>query len=78
MLNFEEEAKANPMSGLAIPPQAGFVPQSQSADQRFAAGNAHRRITVEDKRIIKSKADVNQLTRDDIVAPADFFRTLGA
>ena len=61
MLNFEEEAKANPMSGLAIPPQAGFVPQSQSADQRFAAGNAHRRITVEDKRIINSKADVNQL-----------------
>jgi L-lactate dehydrogenase (cytochrome)/glycolate oxidase len=24
------------------------------------------------------KADVKQLTRDDIVAPADFFRTLGA
>ena len=24
------------------------------------------------------KADVKQLDRDDIVAPADFFRTLGA
>ena len=71
MLNFEEEGKVSPIAGLAIQPQAAFVPTSSLgsdssvrsglADDRFAAGNAHRRIKVEDKRIINSKADVNQL-----------------
>jgi ribonucleoside-diphosphate reductase beta chain len=46
-----------------LPITSPFVPASPAAasDERFAAGNAHRRITVEDKRIINSKADVNQL-----------------
>jgi ribonucleoside-diphosphate reductase beta chain len=30
-------------------------------DERYAAGNANRRLSVEDKRIINCKADVNQL-----------------
>ena len=29
--------------------------------ERYAAGNANRRVSVEDKRIINCKADVNQL-----------------
>jgi len=57
------------LAGLAIQPNSGFVPASggsaasanPAAAERFAAGNAFRRITVEDKRIINSKADVNQL-----------------
>ncbi|HET9351194.1 MAG TPA: ribonucleotide-diphosphate reductase subunit beta [Burkholderiales bacterium] len=48
------------MSGLGIAPAAGFVP---SAPSPAAAedGAAFRRIKVDDKRIINSKADVNQL-----------------
>ncbi|HLE66600.1 MAG TPA: ribonucleotide-diphosphate reductase subunit beta [Burkholderiales bacterium] len=51
----------NGISGLAIRPASGFVPASGGMDERFTAGNAFRRIGVEDKRIINSKADVNQL-----------------
>ena len=64
MLNFEEEGKVTSISGLGIAPASSFVPSAPSApstDDRFAAGNAFRRIKVEDKRIINSKADVNQL-----------------
>jgi ribonucleoside-diphosphate reductase beta chain len=46
---------------LSIPRQAGFAPATAAAEERFAAGNAFRRITVEDKRVINSRADVNQL-----------------
>ncbi|MEK6245850.1 MAG: ribonucleotide-diphosphate reductase subunit beta, partial [Pseudomonadota bacterium] len=54
--------EVNTIAGLAIQPNSGFVPPSAGgSDERFAAGNAHRRIRVEDKRIINSKADVNQL-----------------
>ena len=51
----------NSLAGLPIQPQTGFVPPSGGADERFSAGNPFRRITAEDKRIINSKADVNQL-----------------
>ena len=62
MLSFEEEGKLNAIAGLALQPKSGFVPAAAAAaEERFAAGNAFRRITVEDKRIINSKADVNQL-----------------
>src|SRR5690348_11938581 len=45
-----------------LPISGHFVPAgSGGTEERFTAGNAHRRITVEDKRIINSKADVNQL-----------------
>jgi len=46
---------------LSVQPKSSFVPAEGAAQERFAAGNAFRRITVEDKRIINSRADVNQL-----------------
>ena len=49
------------ISSLAVQPTSGFVPAAGGREERFAAGNAFRRITVEDKRIINSRADVNQL-----------------
>ena len=64
MLSFEEEGKLNAIPGLSITPKSGFVPSSGTtagAAQRFAAGNEFRRISVDDKRIINSRADVNQL-----------------
>ena len=58
MLNFEEEGKVTTLSGLGIAPAAGFVASTPST---AAPGGLHRRIRVEDKSIINSKADVNQL-----------------
>ena len=49
------------ISSLAMPPTSAFAPAAGGREERFAAGNAFRRITVEDKRIINSRADVNQL-----------------
>src|SRR5580765_8850606 len=57
MLNFEEEGKVTALSGLGLPPAAGFVASAPAP----AAGTTFRRIKVEDKSIINSKADVNQL-----------------
>src|SRR5438128_11365068 len=48
MLKFEE---------LAVQP--GFVPRSAGTEEPSPA--AFRRVTVEDKKVINSKADVNQL-----------------
>ena len=57
MLEFEDEdGKPNAISGLAVQPTSGFMPGAGGKEERFAAGNAFRRITVEDKRIINSKA----------------------
>ncbi|GIX27090.1 MAG: hypothetical protein KatS3mg123_0971 [Burkholderiales bacterium] len=65
MLSFDEDAVGGPIAGLALAPQPGFVPAAGAAPvpgaDRFAAGNAFRRITVDDKRVINSRADVNQL-----------------
>ena len=52
MLKFEE---------LAVQPTQGFVPPSAGAGERLPALEAFRRVTVEDKKVINSKADVNQL-----------------
>src|SRR5438552_2095469 len=52
MLKFEE---------LAVQPTRGFVPPSAGTEERSPAGEAFRRMTVEDKKVINSKADVNQL-----------------
>src|SRR5213082_2036106 len=49
------------LEDLAPQPKSGFVPAAAAADSRFAAGNAFRRVTAEDKRIINAQADVNQL-----------------
>ena len=74
MLNFEDEGALSAVPGLAIAPVTGFMPAgapgaqqpapqvpSRSDEERFPVGNAFRRIRVEDKSIINSKADVNQL-----------------
>jgi ribonucleoside-diphosphate reductase beta chain len=65
MLSFDDEVKVNPMPGLALQPVAGFVPASpapaEASAERYSAGNSHRRVRVEDKRIINARADVNQL-----------------
>jgi len=52
MIKFEE---------LAVQPARGFVPPSAGTEERPPAGEAFRRVTVEDKKVINSKADVNQL-----------------
>ncbi|MFY9315359.1 MAG: ribonucleotide-diphosphate reductase subunit beta [Burkholderiales bacterium] len=63
MLKFEEEGQVKALSGLGLPPAAGFVPVTPAAAPAADAPEnaALRRIRVEDKRIINSKADVNQL-----------------
>jgi ribonucleoside-diphosphate reductase beta chain len=69
MLSFDEEAGLTPsipltppIPGLAIQPTTGFVPTGAAQKEELApAGNAFRRVTVEDKRVINSKADLNQL-----------------
>src|SRR6185295_2808505 len=69
MLSFDEEAGLTtsisltpPIPGLAIQPSTGFVPTSAAQKEELApAGNAFRRVTVDDKRVINSKADLNQL-----------------
>ncbi|MCC6210174.1 MAG: ribonucleotide-diphosphate reductase subunit beta [Burkholderiales bacterium] len=61
MLNFEEEGVTKPLAGLRVPPASGFVPPTPATTPRSPADAAFRRIRVEDKRIINSKADVNQL-----------------
>src|SRR3954471_4118280 len=54
MLNFDE--------GLSIqPPVSGFVPDGSGSPVAAKSDSSLRRVTVEDKRIINSKADVNQL-----------------
>jgi len=50
MLKFED---------LAIQPTSGFVPQSPAREDVPDA--RLRRVSVEDKRVINSQADVNQL-----------------
>ena len=56
MLNFEEEGKMSTVPGLALAPMSSFMPSGapgaaapQALDERFSAGNAFRRIKVEDK-----------------------------
>ena len=60
MLNFEEEGKLAMIPGLPLQPTSGFVPASPAKEEAKAPG-ALRRVTVEDKSVINSKADVNQL-----------------
>jgi len=53
------------LENLALQPPGRFVPatgaSAGTAAERFQVGNACRRVTVEDKSVINSKADVNQL-----------------
>src|SRR6185369_9974158 len=58
MLSFEEEgAKLAARPGLAVKPAAAFVPPVAAKGVETVL----RRVSVEDKQVINSKADVNQL-----------------
>ncbi|HUL40727.1 MAG TPA: ribonucleotide-diphosphate reductase subunit beta [Burkholderiales bacterium] len=62
MLQFEDDLNSVP--GLGLQPVAGFIaaaPAFTKPDERYAAGNSVKRISVEDKHIINCRADVNQL-----------------
>src|SRR5437764_530397 len=62
MLNFEEEGSLKTMPGLAIqPPLSSFVPAGPAKASFARPENPLRRISVDDKKVINSKADVNQL-----------------
>ena len=62
MLSFDDIG-AEAIPGLNLQSVAGFVPPTPAAapEERYSAGNSHRRVRVEDKRIINARADVNQL-----------------
>src|SRR3989449_1039517 len=64
MLSFDDIG-AEAIPGLNLQTVAGFVPSSlgsvPTAEERHSAENSHRRVRVEDKRIINARADVNQL-----------------
>ncbi len=61
MLTFDEDRGRTGVAGFAVPPMSGFVPATGGAAEHPAASDPLRRVRVEDKRIINSKADVNQL-----------------
>ncbi len=64
MLSFDEIG-AEAIPGLNLQSVSGLVPSSpapaEPSGERYSAGNSHRRVRVEDKRIINAQADVNQL-----------------
>src|SRR5216117_4429219 len=62
MLSFDDIG-AEAIPGLNLQSVSGLAPSSSAglSGERYSSGNSHRRVRVEDKRIINSKADVNQL-----------------
>jgi ribonucleoside-diphosphate reductase beta chain len=58
MLQFDEPTT---MTGLGLQTVSSFVPTAPSTAVESKAMSGHRRIKVEDKRIINGKTDVNQL-----------------
>src|SRR4051794_7667384 len=62
MLSFEEEGpKLAAIPGMKVAPTAAFVPTAAARAEPARADSRLRRVTVEDKLVINSKADVNQL-----------------
>ena len=64
MLSFDDIG-AEAIPGLNLQSVSGLLPPSPApaagSQERYSAGNSHRRVRVEDKRIINARADVNQL-----------------
>src|SRR5438445_2061970 len=64
MLSFDDIG-AETIPGLNLQSVSGLVPSPSApaglSGERYSAGNSHRRVRVEDKRIINAQADVNQL-----------------
>jgi ribonucleoside-diphosphate reductase beta chain len=64
MLNFDDDLMPSPVPGLGLSAVPGFLPKSPASEPRFeeeAPAVDFHRISVEDKRVINCKADVNQL-----------------
>src|SRR5207245_3813026 len=64
MLSFDDIG-AETIPGLNLQSVSGLLPSPPApagvSGERYSAGNSHRRVRVEDKRIINARADVNQL-----------------
>ena len=64
MLSFDDIG-AETIPGLNLQSVSELVPSPPApaglSGERYSAGNSHRRVRVEDKRIINAQADVNQL-----------------
>src|SRR5436189_2621644 len=64
MLSFDDIG-AEAIPGLNLQSVSGLAPSSAApaglSGERYSSGNSQRRVKVEDKRVINSKADVNQL-----------------
>ena len=64
MLSFDDVG-AETIPGLNLHSVSELVPSPPApaglSGERYSAGNSHRRVRVEDKRIINAQADVNQL-----------------
>src|SRR5947208_3636414 len=64
MLSFDDIG-AETIPGLNLHSVSGLVPSPPAAaglsGERYSAGNSHRRVRLEDKRVINAQADVNQL-----------------
>ncbi|HEV7477828.1 MAG TPA: ribonucleotide-diphosphate reductase subunit beta, partial [Burkholderiales bacterium] len=61
MLSFEEEGKVGAIPGLVVAPTSAFVPGGAAKEPPARVDSRLRRVSVEDKLVINSKADVNQL-----------------
>jgi len=65
MLSFDDEMGMKTVPGLGLQPVTGFLPASSASapvpQGLPSAGEAFRRIRVEDKRVINGGTDVNQL-----------------
>src|SRR2546429_1445159 len=62
MLSFDDIG-AEAIRGLNLQAVSGLAQTSAAgpSEERYSSGNSHRRVRVEDKRIINARADVNQL-----------------
>src|SRR5213592_2735840 len=62
MLSFDDIG-AEAIPGLNLQSVSGLAPSSaaEPSGERYSSGNSHRRVRVEDKRIINGHTDVNQL-----------------
>src|SRR5256885_7454041 len=61
MLSFDDIG-AEAIPGLNLQSISGLASTAAGpSEERYSSGNSHRRVRVEDKRIINARADVNQL-----------------
>ncbi len=72
MLSFDDIG-AEAIPGLNLKSLGGVAPAAPApgavSGDIYSAGNSHRRVRVEDKRIINARADVNQLVPSSTSGP---------